>query len=154
MAADIAVSLFHLAMELKERVSQVAANKEECTYVGERIDVLVKVVRTFPKPVPLAKIPALEQLRTVLDSAINLVESFTEKKRFDFFRKLVHCNSDAEKFAGRLFCVSLYPSYNTLYSSYNIGTNTNIPLLRYSTLPLPQYCYPSTPALMSPLPRH
>ena len=137
MAADIAKSLFDMAMELKERVSQVAANKEECTYVSERIDVLVKVVKTFPKPAPLAKVSALEQLRTVLDSAINLIESFNEKKRFDFFRKLVHCNSDAEKFAGRLFCVSLYPSYNTFSSNYNIGTN--IPLPRYSTIPLPRH---------------
>ena len=86
-------TVFALLQELKARSDTVKTSKEECKYLYERVERLVKGI---PKPCPADKMEAVEYLRSILNSATALITSFTDAK---WYMKMWSANKHTEEIA-------------------------------------------------------
>ena len=77
--ADLGVSaLISLALHIKKASENAKSNKNQCIRLAERVSFLVKFL---PKNNPKASLAeGIETLRTLVNSAKDLVDTFTDEK--------------------------------------------------------------------------
>ena len=96
--ADLGVSaLISLALHIKKTSEIVKYNKKQCLDLAERAHDLVQVLRENEKMEnnPKSFSRGIEKLRTILNSAKDLIDNFTDEK---FFMKFWRANQASVHF--------------------------------------------------------
>lgn len=96
---DLMGIVFSLAMQVKEKVELVEANKSQCQRLAERIDIVIESIRgleTLPDSENFKQ--GLKALESCLYNCIELVDTFNKKKRFEFARKILNAGTHSDDF--------------------------------------------------------
>jgi hypothetical protein len=92
--------VIQVGLEIREICRTVKANKKQCAILGERIEIIMELIKGIPQDqlcIP-AQTAALDQLRIVLEGALDLISTFLDSGNDGFASRLWRCKGYSKKF--------------------------------------------------------